>query len=288
VDVRAGSPKGSASCEDDCHSAAYWALRPFDAGFGPVYLLLVQPGGVLYMRPERAFADPRGVLGLVAKHQIQNLGATNSFFAKVIEVLDREPFDADLSCLRSVRFSGETTSPQVAAGVHERLKGLGAVDFEVRFNYASSEAGHISMISDKELGEGPAGSAVSGPVSQGPARPGTELRVVDEDGSVVRHGEVGRIETRSDSQMFSGYYGDPEATREAFTTDGWFRTGDLGFVDRVGVTIVGRVSGMIIANGRNISLAQIEAHLHGVPPHGANRVPTPCDLDGVRSGRADG
>ena len=239
-------------------------LRPFDAAFMPIYLLFAKPDGLVYMSPDRAFADPRGVLGLVARRQVHHIISANSFFGKLVEAIDEEPFEGDLSCLRSVRSGGEMNSLPVAVGLGERLQGLGVSDLESRFGYGSSEAGYVSMISLRELAQGSTSSTVSGAVSQGQPYDGTSLRVVDEAGELVRQSEVGEIETRCDSQMFSGYYGDPDATGAAFTADGWFRTGDLGFVDRVGVTVVGRTSGMIIANGRNISLAQIDGLVHGV------------------------
>ena len=215
-------------------------LRPFDAAFMPIYLLFAKPDGLVYMSPDRAFADPRGVLGLVARRQVHQIISANSFFGKLVEAIDEEPFEGDLSCLRSVRSGGEMNSLSVLVGLRKRLQGLGASGLKIRLVYGSSEVGHISMISEKELAQGSTSSTVPGAVSQGQVLPGNELRIVDEAGELVRQSEVGEIETRCDSQMFSGYYGDPDATGAAFTADGWFRTGDLGFVDRVGVTVVGR------------------------------------------------
>ena len=119
-------------------------LRPFDAAFMPIYLLFAKPDGLVYMSPDRAFADPRGVLGLVARRQVHHIGSANSFFGKLVEAIDEEPFEGDLSCLRSVRSGGEMNSLPVAVGLGERLQGLGVSDLESRFGYGSSEAGHMS------------------------------------------------------------------------------------------------------------------------------------------------
>ena len=80
-------------------------------------MLFAKPGGLVYMRPERAFADPRGVLGLVARRQVHHIGSSNSFFGKLVEAIDEEPFEGDLSCLRSVRSGGEMNSLPVAVGL---------------------------------------------------------------------------------------------------------------------------------------------------------------------------
>ena len=177
-------------------------LQPFDTSFAPTFLLFAKPGGLVYMRPERAFADPRGALSLIAKHQIQHIGCSNSFFGKLVEAIDEEPFEGDLSCLRSVRSGGEMNSLSVLVGLRKRLQGLGASGLKIRLVYGSSEVGHISMISEKELAQGSTSSTVPGAVSQGQVLPGNELRIVDEAGELVRQSEVGEIETRCDSQMF--------------------------------------------------------------------------------------
>ena len=144
-------------------------LRPFDAAFMPIYLLFAKPDGLVYMSPDRAFADPRGVLGLVARRQVHHIISANSFFGKLVEAIDEEPFEGDLSCLRSVRSGGEMNSLPVAVGLGERLQGLGVSDLESRFGYGSSEAGYVSMISLRELAQGSTSSTVSGAVSQGQA-----------------------------------------------------------------------------------------------------------------------
>ena len=242
----------------------YLNLRPFDGAFQPLYQLVPRPNGLVYIRPERAFADPLRVLRAAEEHRIEHISSTNSFFAKLVEALDERPYGGCVSSLRSLQFSGEMTSPDVAAAIVERLRSLGANEVEARFLYGSSEAGFISVISDRELAKETSVAAVPGVLSQGPLLAGQRLRVVDEEGAVLGHGEVGRIELCRGAQTFTGYHGDPAATSAAFTPDGWYRSGDLGFVDHVGVTVTGRVAGMIIVNGRDVSLAQVEGQLAGV------------------------
>jgi len=76
----------------------------------------------------------------------------------------------------------------------------------------------------------------------------------------------GEIQVKGDN-VFPGYYKDPERSAEAFTADGWFRTGDLGTVDRQGrVTVRGRTKTMILgASGENIYPEEIEAVLNASP-----------------------
>ena len=88
--------------------------------------------------------------------------------------------------------------------------------------------------------------------------PGVTLRVVDEAGRPVETGEIGGIQVRGPN-VFSGYWRMPEKTAEEFTTDGYFKTGDVGRIDERGyVTIVGRSKDLIISGGYNVYPAEIE------------------------------
>ncbi|MEP6825713.1 MAG: AMP-binding protein, partial [Ramlibacter sp.] len=97
------------------------------------------------------------------------------------------------------------------------------------------------------------------------ALPGVGLRVQDEDGRALPAGEIGAIQVRGPS-VFKGYWRMPEKTAAEFTTDGWFRTGDVGKVDARGyVTIVGRSKDLIISGGYNVYPAEIESTINDMP-----------------------
>jgi fatty-acyl-CoA synthase len=86
----------------------------------------------------------------------------------------------------------------------------------------------------------------------------TDVRIADEQGAMVPRGTIGEIEI-SGPNVFPGYHGLPEATAEAFTADGWFRSGDLGYLDADGyLFIADRLKDMIISGGENIYPAEIE------------------------------
>jgi malonyl-CoA/methylmalonyl-CoA synthetase len=92
--------------------------------------------------------------------------------------------------------------------------------------------------------------------------PGVELRVVDETLRSAPVDGVGAIQVRGPN-VFKGYWRMPEKTREEFTTDGWFKTGDMGRQDAEGyVTIVGRSKDLIISGGYNVYPAEVEAYLN--------------------------
>jgi malonyl-CoA/methylmalonyl-CoA synthetase len=95
--------------------------------------------------------------------------------------------------------------------------------------------------------------------------PGVGLRVRDDAGKDLPVGEIGGIQVNGPN-VFKGYWRMPEKTKEEFTADGWFRTGDVGKIDGRGyVTIVGRSKDLIISGGYNVYPAEIEGYLNDVP-----------------------
>ena len=95
-----------------------------------------------------------------------------------------------------------------------------------------------------------------------------DVRVEGPDGHVLGVGEIGELCVRS-PQVVDGYWNDEEATRSAFV-DGWFHTGDLGYVDDDGyVYVVDRLKDVVIRGGENVYCVEVEAVLHEHPDVGA-------------------
>ncbi len=102
------------------------------------------------------------------------------------------------------------------------------------------------------------------PGSAGRAYPGTELRIVDEDGNPLPTGERGEITLKGPTLMM-GYLNRPEATAET-VRDGWLHSGDVGYLDEDGfLFIVDRQKDMIIRGGENIYPAELEDILYEHP-----------------------
>jgi len=98
----------------------------------------------------------------------------------------------------------------------------------------------------------------------GPPLPGVSIRVVDEDGALCASGTVGAIEVKGHN-VFAGYWRMPEKTREEFTADGFFRTGDMGtFTPEHYLRIVGRAKDLIISGGLNIYPKEIEERIDAI------------------------
>ena len=99
------------------------------------------------------------------------------------------------------------------------------------------------------------------PHSSGRAMDFVKLRIDSENPET----EVGEIQAKG-VNLFSGYFNNERATKEAFTEDGWFNTGDLGLIDRNGnVYIKGRSKSMLLSsNGQNIYPEEIECIINGL------------------------
>ncbi|MGY6270423.1 malonate--CoA ligase [Achromobacter denitrificans] len=117
-----------------------------------------------------------------------------------------------------------------------------------------------------ELGERLAGTV-------GRALPGVQARVVDDAGIALAPGEIGNVQVRGPN-VFSGYWRMPEKTREEFTDDGWFKTGDVGRwggessgrdVPADYLSIVGRSKDLIISGGYNVYPKEIETLIDDMP-----------------------
>jgi malonyl-CoA/methylmalonyl-CoA synthetase len=122
--------------------------------------------------------------------------------------------------------------------------------------YGMSEAG---MICSNPLNAERRGGSVGFPL------PGVSVRMADDRDHPLPHREIGGIQIKGPN-VFAGYWRMPEKTREEFTADGYFRTGDVGVTDADGyVCIVGRAKDLIISGGYNVYPKEIELALDALP-----------------------
>ncbi len=118
--------------------------------------------------------------------------------------------------------------------------------------YGMTETG---MITSNPL----AGERIGGTV--GPALPGVSVRVVDRSARACSAGEIGGIEVKGPN-VFAGYWRKCDEAREAFTADGYFRTGDVGeLLENDYVRIVGRAKDLVITGGLNVYPKEVEERI---------------------------
>jgi malonyl-CoA/methylmalonyl-CoA synthetase len=170
-----------------------------------------------------------------------------------------------------VRLLGEPSFDR-AACAHMRLFVSGSAPLLIEtFNEFRARSGHTIL---ERYGMSETVMLTSNPYRPESARqggtvgfalPGVGVRVHSDKGAPLPAGEVGQIEVKGPN-VFKGYWRMPEKTADEFTTDLWFKTGDVGKVDAQGVvTIVGRSKDLIISGGYNVYPAEIEGFINDMP-----------------------
>ncbi|MGW2642377.1 alpha/beta fold hydrolase [Streptomyces sp. NPDC001348] len=171
--------------------------------------------------------------------------------------LDDEDGDGiDLSRLRHVISGGEAVVRTTGETFLSRFApyGLRADALWPAFGMSETCAGSIYSTGFPAADQGQEFANLGRPVA------GLSIRIADEEHRELPAGEVGELQLRGPI-ITPGYYNDEQATRNAFTPDGWFRSGDLGRLDDGRLTLVGRSKDSIIVNGVNYFSHDIETIL---------------------------
>lgn len=194
--------------------------------------------------------DPGRCLALMAEHRVTLWGSVPTTFGMM---LDHPDFPrTDLSAVQLIVWGGAAMPGELIARLAELCPRLGT-------NYGMTETTSaitaLEPLDDLEA----LAQSVGGPFE------GVEVRLAGEDGAAVAPGAVGEVQARS-RLNFLGYWRRPDATAEAFTPDGFFRTGDLAVQRPDGrYRIVGRKKEMYKSGGYNVYPREVEAVLETHP-----------------------
>jgi long-chain acyl-CoA synthetase len=188
---------------------------------------------------------------LIERHRVTAFSGPPAVTGDLVREAQRT--NRDLSSLTSVGGGGAARAP-------EQVRQIDAA-----FRHASPGTGW-GMTETNAVGTIINGADyLARPMSSGRCLSLLELRVVDDEGHLVAAGERGELQIRGTS-MFVEYWNRPEATADSFVADGWFRTGDVAFIDGEGfMSIVDRIKDLIIRGGENIGCGQVEAALLAHP-----------------------
>ena len=192
--------------------------------------------------------DPAQTLKDLVEYRVNGWFAV----AAMLAAIERQPdfADADLSDLRSTIAAGAPVPPALIARFAE--KGV-----LLQQAWGLTETAPFSTYLEAAKTQAKLGSA-------GIPMPFTEVIVVDVStlAPITEAGSSGELWVRGPN-VAAGYWNNPTATEAAFTTDGWFRTGDIGFLDPDGyLFIVDRLKDMIISGGENVYPAEVENALN--------------------------
>jgi len=225
----------------------YLVVNPFFHSFGykAGWLACLIKGAAIF--PLAVF-DPKDVLRRIERDKITVMPGAPTIFQTLLSHPDLTKHD--ISSLR-VATTGATTIPvNLIRRMHEEL----GID-DVFSAYGLTESTGVVSLCQKGDDFETIATTCGRPL------PGTELRLVDDDGEDVGTGEEGEIWVRGFNVM-QGYLDMPDATAETITSDGWLKTGDIGTQDIKGyVKITDRKKDMVIVGGFNVYPAEIEKAL---------------------------
>jgi acyl-CoA synthetase (AMP-forming)/AMP-acid ligase II len=204
-------------------------------------------GGTMVMMEQ---FDPRESLRLISEHKLTVWGSVPSVFQMQLAVPDFDQID--LSAVQLILWEG-------AAMPEEMIERLRQICPRLATNYGMTETTSAITIVEPTDDIDVLGRSV------GFAFPGVEIRLADANGDPVADGEPGEVQTRSPYNLL-GYWNRPDATRDAFTADGFFRTGDLAERRPDGrFRIVGRIKEMYKSGGYNVYPREVEIALESHP-----------------------
>jgi len=213
-------------------ACAMWGMR-----MGAMNVLIVNP------RDIPAFVKE------LAKYRVNMLPAVNTLY----NALANNPDFAhlDFSALRMCNGGGMAVQKPVADKWRE-LTGVAIVE-----GYGLSETSPVATCNRADSKEftGTIGLPV----------PSTDIAILDDEGRTMAAGEIGEIAIRG-PQVMAGYWNRPDETAKVMTADGFFRSGDVGFMDASGyVKIVDRKKDMILVSGFNVYPNELEGVIAGHP-----------------------
>ncbi|WP_019887135.1 class I adenylate-forming enzyme family protein [Streptomyces purpureus] len=215
------------------------------AAFTSFYAVMAAGGSLVLMRKW----DAEEAVELIRKHGVTHYAGVPTTALQLLDTVEAR--GERLETLSHLNTGGAPAPARLVAQV-TRLFGDRV---EPRNGYGLTETcGGVTANFGQEYRDHP-GSA-------GRPTPVTELRIDAPGGGA--DGEVGELLLRGQS-LVRGYWRDEEATRRAFTDDGWFRTGDLATLVDGRVSVVDRIKDMVIRGGENVYCVEVEAALHDHP-----------------------
>ena len=202
----------------------------------PMLLVSFAIGRKVVMMPKWSALE---AMRLIQAEKITNFTGVPLMSWEIMNHPDRSQYD--LSTIQSFAAGGAPRPPEHVRRLNDEMPAPPALGYGLTETNAVGAGSFSTNYLEKPNSTGRASA------------PLVDLAILDEDGKPVPQGERGEVCIRSVAN-FSGYWNREDATREAMTADGYFRTGDIGYLDDAGyLFIVDRKKDIIIRGGENIS-----------------------------------
>ena len=224
---------------------------------------------------EYILEDPLRWLDLMNQYRVSYSWAPHFAYVLINDLVGNQKHNWDLSCVESLIDGGEMVHSKSAKEFLEKLKpynlsskvlhptwGMCETCSGTIYNqdFDNNPLSGVQMLSKKDrkivwncnIEDSDVVTEIGEPI------PGCEIKIVNENNEIVPEDTIGRFLIKGDS-ITQGYYNNPEANQESYTSDGWFVTGDIGFIHNGKMTITGREKDIIIVNGMNYNNVEIES-----------------------------
>jgi steroid-24-oyl-CoA synthetase len=216
-------------------------------------MLSYASGAKLVLMPPGRF-DPDAAMATIEREKVTSFGGVPTIMWRIVESPSFDEYD--LSTVVRVSYGGAPAAPELVQRIHERFP---KVRKTLATAYGLTESASVATSNTGD-------DYRTHPDSVGRPAPTVEIGVVDPHGHPVPTGATGEIWLRGPTIMRRGYWNRPDATAEAITPDGWFRSGDIGRFDEDGfLYLVDRAKDMIIRGGENVYCVEVEQVLFEHP-----------------------
>ena len=249
-----------------CNPAHFYETLPFDhpgalffsplhhAASGSVVIPVhIKGGAVITLNG----ADPETIGRTIAAHKVDMIYAVPTVLYRMLEM--NLPRKHNLSSLKTIRYGGSPISP---AKLEILLELFGQIFVQ---GYGSTECWpSVTILTRKDHGI-QSQEQIARLQSVGRPMPGEEVIICAEDGRVLPTGKRGEIRIRGPNTI-AGYYKAPELTKKNFSGSGFWKSGDMGYMDEKGyLYLVDRKQDMIITGGYNVYAIEVENGLNSHP-----------------------
>jgi long-chain acyl-CoA synthetase len=209
-------------------------------------------GGKLVLMPVGRF-DPEIAMQAIEREQVTAIGGVPTVMWRILESPNLDKYD--LSSVKRASYGGAPAAPELVERIERVFPHMRKT---LTTAYGLTETASVATAHGGD-------DYFAHPGSVGRAAPTVELRVVDDEGKDQPAGERGEIWIKGPTVMNHGYWRRPDANEASFT-DGWFHTGDIGYLDDDGfLFLVDRAKDMIIRAGENVYCVEIEHVLFDHP-----------------------
>lgn len=245
-----------------------WIAFDHVAALTEIHLLSVFTGATqIQVSPMTIVSNPISFLELINEYRVSHTFTPNFLFRQILTQVENmisnniKLSNMDFSCLKRIISGGEANSTQTGTQFLNLLSNYNLKRSVIwpAFGMTETCAGSIySKNFEDELNSLEFGS-LGFPV------PGLDIRIANEKDIPVKIGETGQLQLHG-RLIFKQYFNNVKATEDAFTKDGWFKTGDVGFIDpnSNSLRLVGRSKDSIIINGVNYHLHDLEDVLNNI------------------------